>query len=123
MGTRHSITEARTTLPQLIRQAEAGEVVELPRQGEGVAVLIGRKQYEQLVSGRRSFADAWADFVRDVDLRELIPTRCLPEVGTTIRAGVIPAVVRHERRFGGGRLPISNAAKPERGTSPTSWPR
>ena len=71
MGKRRSIAEARSNLPQLIREAEAGKVVELTRHGEGVAVLIGRKQYDQLMSGRRSFADAWADFVRDVDLRDL----------------------------------------------------
>lgn len=71
MGKRRSIAEARSNLPQLIREAEAGKVVELTRHGEGVAVLIGRKQYDHLVSGRRSFADAWADFAREVDLEAL----------------------------------------------------
>ena len=71
MGKPRSIAEARSTLPQLVREAEEGKVVELTRHGEHVAVLIGRKQYDQLTAGRRSFADAWADFIRTVDLREL----------------------------------------------------
>lgn len=71
MGKPRSIAEARSNLPQLIREAEEGNVVELTRHGEQVAVLIGRKQYDQLTAGRRSFAEAWADFVRTVDLQEL----------------------------------------------------
>ena len=71
MGRRHSIAEARMNLPRLIREAESGKAIELTRRGEGVAVLIGRKQYEQLVSRPRGFAEAWDDFVATVDLQEL----------------------------------------------------
>ena len=71
MGEQHSIAEARSKLPQLVREAESGKAVELTRRGEGVAVLIGRKQYDRLVSRSRRFSDAFAEFAREVDLAEL----------------------------------------------------
>jgi len=71
MGEQHSIAEARSKLPQLVREAESGRAVELTRRGEGVAVLIGRKQYERLVSRSRRFSEAWEDFTSEVELAEL----------------------------------------------------
>lgn len=71
MGQQHSIAEARSRLPRLVREAESGKAVELTRRGEGVAVLIGRKQYQRLVSRSRLFSEAWDDFTREVDLSEL----------------------------------------------------
>ena len=40
MGKRHSIAEARSSLPRLIREAESGKPVELTRRGQPVAVLV-----------------------------------------------------------------------------------
>jgi prevent-host-death family protein len=71
MPKQRSIAEARNNLPQLIREAEAGEAIELTRRGESVAVLIGREQYERLANGTRRFSEAWDDFAREVDLTEL----------------------------------------------------
>jgi prevent-host-death family protein len=71
MGKRHSIAEARSSLPSLVREAESGRPVELTRRGEPVAVLVGRRQYMRLASGRRKFSEAYGDFTRQVDLREL----------------------------------------------------
>lgn len=71
MDDRRSITEARSNLPKLVREAESGKAVELTRRGELVAVLIGRRQYERLVARPRPFSEAWEEFARDVDLREL----------------------------------------------------
>jgi len=71
MSEQHSIAEARMKLPRLVREAESGIAVELTRRGEGVAVLIGRKQYERLVSRSRRFSEAWDDFTREVELAEL----------------------------------------------------
>lgn len=71
MAKRRSIAEARTNLPQLIRDAEAGEQIELTRRGESVAVLIGREQYERLASATRRFSEAWDEFARDADLDAL----------------------------------------------------
>ncbi len=71
MSDKHSIAEARSNLPRLVREAESGKAVELTRRGEAVAVLIGRRQYERLTGRYRSFSDAYEDFTQDVDLIEL----------------------------------------------------
>lgn len=70
MSRRHSIAEARTNLPELVRQAESGKPVELTRRGEPVAVLVGRKQYDRLTAASRTFGEAWEKFSRNVDLRQ-----------------------------------------------------
>jgi len=67
----HSIAEARTQLPSLVRAAESGKTVELTRRGEPVAVLIGRRQYERLTSKKRGFSDAYEEFTRETDLHAL----------------------------------------------------
>ena len=71
MDHRHSIAEARSNLPQLIREAEHGKGVELTRHGKPVAVLLGRRQYERLVDRSRSFDDAYRSFTASVDLARL----------------------------------------------------
>lgn len=71
MGEQHSIAEARSSLPKLVREAESGKAVELTRRGQGVAVLIGRREYQRLVSRSRRFSEAWDDFVREIDLASL----------------------------------------------------
>ncbi len=67
----HSIAEARSNLPKLVREAESGKPIELTRRGKGVAVLIGRKQYERLAARSRRFSEAWDDFAREVQLSDL----------------------------------------------------
>jgi prevent-host-death family protein len=62
MTRRNSIAEARSNLPHLIREAETGKIIELTRRGEPVAVLVGRKRYEQLISRFRPFSEVWDEF-------------------------------------------------------------
>ena len=71
MSDRHSISEARSNLPRLVREAERGKAVELTRRGEPVAVLIGRRQFDRLTGRYRSFFDAYQEFTKRVDLAEL----------------------------------------------------
>jgi prevent-host-death family protein len=71
MSRRHSIAEARSKLPQLIREAEEGKTVELTRRGEGVAVIIGLKQYQQLAAHPKRFSTTWNQFARSVDRADL----------------------------------------------------
>lgn len=68
---KHSIADARSNLPRLVREAEAGEAVELTRRGEPVAVLVGRRQYERLTGQVRNFGAAFDDFSASVSLDEL----------------------------------------------------
>ena len=71
MAEQYSIAEARRLLPTLVREAEAGKAVELTRRGSFVAILVGRRSYELLVAGRDGFANSFARYTNDVDLKEL----------------------------------------------------
>ncbi|HVG22911.1 MAG TPA: type II toxin-antitoxin system Phd/YefM family antitoxin [Thermoanaerobaculia bacterium] len=66
-----SIADARNNLPQLVREAEAGEVIELTRHGERVAMIVSRDTYDRLEAGRaKTFSAAYDAFTRNYDLRE-----------------------------------------------------
>ena len=71
MSKKYSIAEARDRLPKIVREAEAGREVALTRRGKSVAVLVGRIDYERLVSGPKSFWDTYQVFRREVDLPAL----------------------------------------------------
>ena len=71
MTDRHSIAEARRNRPSLVREAESGKAVELTRRGAPVAVLIGRREFERLSSGRPGFGDAYREFASAVGLEGL----------------------------------------------------
>lgn len=82
MSEQHSIAEARSTLPDLVKKAEAGRAVELTRRGEPVAVLIGRKEYDRLRTRSSRFSNAWDEFVMRVELAplEIDPDEVFAEV-------------------------------------------
>lgn len=66
-----SIADARSNLPQLIRDAEAGEAIELTRHGEPVAMIISCSTYDRLAAGRpQTFSEAYDEFTRKYDLEE-----------------------------------------------------
>jgi antitoxin Phd len=67
----YSIAEARQRLPQVVREAEAGETVTLTRRGQRVVVLVGTDQFDHLSSGRLGFSKAYARFREHHDLDEL----------------------------------------------------
>jgi prevent-host-death family protein len=71
MVRRRSIAEARSSLPTLVREVEAGHAVELTRRGEPVAVLVGRREFELLVARRRGFFELYESFRREVNLVEV----------------------------------------------------
>jgi prevent-host-death family protein len=71
MPRQQSITEARSNFARLVREAESGEIIELTRRRESVAVLIGLRQYERLAARPRRFSQAWTEFTREVDLSDL----------------------------------------------------
>ncbi|MDE0144698.1 MAG: type II toxin-antitoxin system prevent-host-death family antitoxin [Nitrospira sp.] len=55
---RYSITQARQNLSRLVRETERGKAVALTRRGEPVAMLIGRRRFEQLASNHSGFTEA-----------------------------------------------------------------
>ena len=68
---RYSVTEARRSLPSLIRAAESGHAVEISRRGEPVAVLLSRRRFEDLTSGRPDFMEAYRAFLQETDVAAL----------------------------------------------------
>ena len=71
MVRKYSVAEARTHLPTIIDDAEAGMEIELTRRGEPVAVIISPRQLERLRSERRRFSDAYNAFLRRFSLEEV----------------------------------------------------
>src|SRR5438093_6140383 len=71
MSRRYSIAEARSRLPSIVDQAEAGVEVELTRRGQPVAVLVSRREFERLRGKRLHFGDAYRKFLEKYSLDEI----------------------------------------------------
>jgi prevent-host-death family protein len=71
MSKRYSIAEARSNLPTIVDQAEAGAEVELTRRGKPVAVVISHRQLERLRSDRPRFVDVYRTFLRKHSLKDI----------------------------------------------------
>ena len=63
MSQKYSIAEARSRLPAIIDQAEAGREVELTRRGRPVAVVVSCHEFDRLRGKERHFADAYKRFL------------------------------------------------------------
>ncbi len=72
MAHRYSIAEARTSLPTIVDQAEAGLTVELTRHGKPVAVVVSLREFERSRTDRPRFGEAY---------REFLSTHALEDVG------------------------------------------
>jgi len=68
---RYSITEARSRLPSIVDEAEAGVAVELTRRGQPVAVLVSSREFERLRGKRLHFGEAYRRFLEKYSLREI----------------------------------------------------
>jgi prevent-host-death family protein len=63
MSHRYSIAEARTHLPTIVDQAEAGLTVELTRRGKPVAVVVSLREFERSRAHRARFSEAYGTFL------------------------------------------------------------
>ena len=88
MTKKYSIAEARSNLPSIVDDAQSGQEIELTRRGEPVAVVLSIRELEKLRRGRRSFAEAYGDFLE----------RHVPE-----DIGVSPVFIRSLRNRTKGR--------------------
>ena len=68
---RYSIADARTSLPTIVDQAEAGQAVELTRRGEAVAVVISLREFERLRGDRPRFGDVYKAFLEKYSLADV----------------------------------------------------
>lgn len=71
MSKRYSIAEARSNLPTIVDQAEAGLEIELTRRGKSVAVVVSPRQLERLRGDRPRFSDAYKAFIGKYSLDEI----------------------------------------------------
>ena len=71
MSRRYSIADARTSLPTIIDQAEAGERVELTRRGKPVAVVVSLREFERMRGDRPRFGEAYKKFLENYSLTEI----------------------------------------------------
>lgn len=66
-----SISNARDSLPSIVREAERGSPVELTRRGKRVAVLLSADEYERLKPPPASLWSAVQQFRARHDLSEI----------------------------------------------------
>jgi prevent-host-death family protein len=71
MAKRYSIAEARTNLPSIVDQAEAGQEIELTRRGKPVAVVVSLRELERLRGERVPFGEAYRRFLKTHALRDV----------------------------------------------------
>jgi prevent-host-death family protein len=71
MAQKYSVAEARSSLPTIIDQAEAGLEIELTRRGKPVAVVVSFRQFERLRGDRPRFGDAYRKFLKKHSLEEI----------------------------------------------------
>lgn len=60
----YSIGDARSNLPTIVDQAEAGSCVTLTRRGKPVAVVVSLRTFDRLRGRRTGFAEAYARHLR-----------------------------------------------------------
>ncbi len=63
MAKRYSIAEARSNLPTIVDQAEAGQAIELTRRGKAVAVVVSLREFARLRGERAPFGEAYKHFL------------------------------------------------------------
>jgi prevent-host-death family protein len=71
MAHRYSIAEARTSLPAIVDQAEAGLTVELTRRGKPVAVVVSLREFERSRTDRPRFGEAYRNFLNKHALKDI----------------------------------------------------
>jgi prevent-host-death family protein len=71
MPRQYSIADARSSLPHIVDQAEAGVEVELTRRGQPVAVVVSRRTFDRLREKRGQFSEAYQRFLARFSLDEI----------------------------------------------------
>ena len=71
MAHRYSIADARSSLPTIIDQAEAGLEIELTRRGKPVAVVVSLRELERRRGDGLRFSDAYKKFLKKYSLEEV----------------------------------------------------
>ncbi len=65
------MAEARSCLPAILDQVEAGMEVELTRRGQPVAVVVSCREFDRLRGKRRHFGEAYQSFLEKYSLDDI----------------------------------------------------
>jgi prevent-host-death family protein len=71
MSKRYSIAEARSNLPTIVDQAEAGQEIELTRRGKPVAIVVSLREFERRRGERARFRDEYKRFLQSHPLPDV----------------------------------------------------
>jgi prevent-host-death family protein len=71
MSRRYSMADARTNLPTIVDQAEAGQKVELTRRGKPVAVVLSLRELQRLRGDRPRFREVYEEFLKKYSLEDV----------------------------------------------------
>ncbi len=71
MAKRYSIAEARSNLPAIVDQAEAGIEVELTRWGKPVAVVVSLREFARRRGDGGGFTEAYEKFLKQYSLKKV----------------------------------------------------
>ena len=71
MSHRYSIAEARSSLPSIVDQAEAGVEIQLTRRGRPVAAVVSIRVLEHLRGDRPHFISAYREFLKHYSLDDI----------------------------------------------------
>jgi prevent-host-death family protein len=71
MSRKYSIAEARSSLPRIVDEPQAGLEVELTRRGQPVAVVVSRREFDRLRATRRHFSEVYRHFLGQFSLDEI----------------------------------------------------
>ena len=71
MPRQYSIAEARSSLPSIVDQAEAGAEVQLTRRGKPVAAVVALRVLERLRGDRPGFGTSYEGFLERFSLAEV----------------------------------------------------
>ena len=71
MSHQYSIAEARSSLPRIVDQAEAGVEIQLTRRGKPVAAVVALRVLERLRGDRPGFRTAYREFLKRYSLAEV----------------------------------------------------
>ena len=71
MSHRYSIAEARSSLPSIVDQAEAGVEIHLTRRGRPVAAVVAIRVLEHLRGDRPRFSTAYREFLKHHSLDDI----------------------------------------------------
>lgn len=71
MSRKYSLAEARSHLPTIVDEAEAGRAIELTRRGKPVAVVVSHREFERLRGNRPTFGEVYRTFLQHHSLDEI----------------------------------------------------